>query len=165
MLTLIKLRLIPSLLPYFWQIIFWQCVHHVDLPPSQWIFDKNHPLLAFKITSCTLHSYIYVQYCIHYTKGSEKRYIILKFHTFRHNFSLYRHNFWEKDHSKMCFGPPPSPLFVKQAQETFEMRLTIVTLIIELGKQWRLWDYRRHLDLWIDWNHLRSWFFWINLDH
>ena len=104
----------PSLPPYFWQIIFWQCVHHVDLPPSQWIFDKNHPLLAFKITSCTLHSYIYVQYCKHYTKGSEKRYIILKFQTFRHNFSLYRHNFWEKDHSKMCFGPPPSPLFVKK---------------------------------------------------
>ena len=103
----------PSLPPYFWQIIFWQCVHHVDLPPSQWIFDKNHPLLGFKITSCTLHSYIYILYCKHYTKGSKKRCIILKFQTFRHNFRLYRYKFWEKNHSKMCFGPLPLLLLSK----------------------------------------------------
>ena len=31
----------PSLLPYFWQIYFWQSVDHVDLPPSPRILDKN----------------------------------------------------------------------------------------------------------------------------
>ena len=38
----------PSLLPYFWQIYFWQSVDHVDLPPSPRIFDKNHEILGFE---------------------------------------------------------------------------------------------------------------------
>ena len=36
------------LTPYFWQIYFWHCVDHVDLPPSPRIFDKNHEILGFE---------------------------------------------------------------------------------------------------------------------
>ena len=43
----------PSLLPYFWQIYFWQSVAHVDLPPSPRIFDKNHEILGFE--TCILY--------------------------------------------------------------------------------------------------------------
>ena len=38
----------PSLLPYFWQIYFWQRVDPVDLPPSPRIFDRNHEILGFE---------------------------------------------------------------------------------------------------------------------
>ena len=39
----------PSLLPYFWQIYFWQTLDHVDLPPSPRNFDRNHEILGFEI--------------------------------------------------------------------------------------------------------------------
>ena len=38
----------PSLLPYFWQIYFWQSIDHFDLPPSTRIFDKYHEILGFE---------------------------------------------------------------------------------------------------------------------
>ena len=41
--TLSRLRLTPTLLPYFWH-----CVDYVDLPPSPKIFDKNHEMLGFE---------------------------------------------------------------------------------------------------------------------
>ena len=37
------------LLPYFWQIYFWQSIDGVDLPPSPRIFDKNLEILGFEI--------------------------------------------------------------------------------------------------------------------
>ena len=95
----------PSLLPYFWQIYFWQSVDHVDLPPSPRIFDKNHEILGFE--TCILyypHYFLRVRGTDRMTQSpfwarlSNKSYKIEWFY------------FWQ-----YVLWPPPSPTFVKNS--------------------------------------------------
>ena len=95
----------PSLLPYFWQIYFWQSVAHVDLPPSPRIFDKNHEILGFE--TCILyypHYFLRVRGTDRMTQSpfwarlSNKSYKIEWFY------------FWQ-----YVLWPPPSPTFVKNS--------------------------------------------------
>ena len=93
----------PSLLPYFWQIIFWQCVDDVDLPPSPQIFDKTMQFQGFNwhnLLSNYTSTFCFRQFEL---RKAVKKGITL----------LYNHKFWGKIHPKLHLWPTPSPLFVK----------------------------------------------------
>ena len=81
-----------SLLPYFWQINFWQCVDQVNLPPSTWIFDKtmqhkimedksskNSSLTPSLSTFCQIAIFCanIIQFCISAKQCTVKKFSIL----------------------------------------------------------------------------------------
>ena len=102
----------PSLLPYFWQIYFWQTLDHVDLPPSPRNFDKNHEILGFEIY-IVYYPYYFLRVwgtdrVIYHTKLSASR-----VQEYRQSNKLYKiecFNFWQ-----YVLWPPPSPTFVKNS--------------------------------------------------
>ena len=108
----------PFLLPYFWQIYFWQSVDHVDLPPSPRIFDIDHEILGFETYN------LYYPYYFLRVKGTDRK----TQSPFKWIFfieGILQIPLWPRLSTKSykieCFyfwqyvvWPPPSPTFVKK---------------------------------------------------
>ena len=117
--TLSKLRSTPSLLPYFWQIYFWQSVDHVDLPPSPGIFDEKSG--NFRLWNLySLLSLLLSEGQGYKQKDTESLWLIFFIKSIfqipgwarlsNESYKIECFYFWQ-----YVLWPPPSPTFVKKS--------------------------------------------------